>query len=140
MKLLLTRKKQVKDSTIGVITLMDKFVCYTLEDVVRQIPNKPVATWKQAGITAIPTGVYNVIIDFSNRFQKDMLHILNVDGFEGVRIHAGNTAEDTEGCILVGMDWTGINMVGHSRNALALLTTQIKAALNAGQTVTLEVH
>ncbi len=96
VKLLLQRKWCVKDATIGELFLDDVFQCYTLEDVVRSVDQKV------QNATAIPTGSYHVVVDWSPRFQKNMLHILDVPGFEGIRIHAGNTAGDTDGCILVG--------------------------------------
>ena len=63
--------------------------CYTLERAAE-------------GKGRIPAGSYAVDITFSPKFNKPMPEILNVPGFEGVRIHPGNTVEDTEGCILVG--------------------------------------
>lgn len=76
-------------------------LCWTLEDVVREITGQSVESWKIHGETAIPRGTYRVIVDHSRRFGRDLPHILDVPGFEGVRIHGGNTAVDTEGCILV---------------------------------------
>lgn len=84
----------------------DKFL-YTLEDVVREQRYQDgtlvdPAKWKIAGQTAIPAGTYAVVLDYSTRFGRIMPHILGVPGFDGIRIHGGNTAADTEGCILVG--------------------------------------
>ncbi len=96
IKLLIQRKWSVKDATLGELFLDDVFEAFTCEDIVRPIDQKV------AGETAIPTGTYRVVIDWSPRFKKNMLHILDVPGFLGVRIHPGNTAMDTDGCILVG--------------------------------------
>ena len=96
LKLLLQRKWSIKDATIGELFVNGEFECYTLEDVVRPLGEKV------DGKTAIPTGSYKVVVNWSPRFQKNMPHILDVPGFLGVRIHAGNAAKDTEGCILVG--------------------------------------
>lgn len=93
--------------TIGLLNIENDmsnlFSCHTLEDAVRDS--------KIEGKTAIPAGKYKVVIDKSPKFKKDMPHILDqnlkeLPNFNGVRIHAGNTADDTEGCILVGK-WDG---------------------------------
>jgi hypothetical protein len=83
----------------------------TLEDVVREVQGQPVASWKVPGKTAIPRGRYLVTLDFSDRFQKIMPHILDVPGFGGVRFHGGNTDADTEGCILVAKNQIGPDLI-----------------------------
>lgn len=82
---------------------------------------------KVVGHTAIPVGQYKVIIDWSDHFQKDLPHILDVPNFEGVRIHPGNTDSDTEGCILVGSSWNGNDFIGSSRDAFESVFEKIKA-------------
>jgi len=98
MDLYLIRQWFSDHNTVGTLYIGTLWECYTLEDVVREpgvkIPKE----------TAIPYGKYQVIIDFSNRFQRMMPHVLNVHMFEGIRIHAGNTDKDTEGCILLGKE------------------------------------
>lgn len=91
------RKWFTDKSTIGLLNF-DYFSAYTLEDTVRK-------GTKIAGQTAIPAGRYEVVCTYSNRFQKLLPLLLNVPGFEGVRIHSGNRPEDTEGCILVGKNY-----------------------------------
>ena len=103
MNLLLTRNPSYLTCTIGNLYVDGAFECATLEDAVREIAGVPVARWKVKGKTAIPAGTYTVQLTFSNRFQKVMPQLLDVPGFEGVRIHPGNTAADTEGCLLPGV-------------------------------------
>lgn len=94
IKLELKRRWFTDHSTVGELRINGDFECFVLEDVVRD--------HKVAGQTAIPAGTYTVIIDKSTRFKRWMLHLLNVPGFAGIRVHSGNTAADTEGCLLVG--------------------------------------
>lgn len=94
MEILVRRKIFTDKSTVGEMLLNNTFFCYTLEDVVRAS--------KIPGETAISVGRYKVVVDFSPKFQKNMFHVLGTPGFEGIRIHPGNTDKDTEGCILVG--------------------------------------
>jgi hypothetical protein len=75
---------------------------FVLEDTVREIPGHPVSEWKLPKTTAIPVGRYKLIMDMSSRFNREMPHILDVPGFDGVRIHGGVTAADTEGCPMLG--------------------------------------
>lgn len=92
--------------TIGNMYVNDTYFCDTLEDADRELTDTmeidEILANKLKGITAIPTGKYDVILTFSPRFKRVLPLLLNVKGFEGIRIHPGNSAEDTEGCLLVG--------------------------------------
>ena len=94
MKILLKRIFKGEDYTIGNIYVNGQYFADSLEDTVRDVKIK--------GKTAIPAGKYLILMTYSNRFKKIMPLLIDVPGFEGVRIHSGNTPEDTEGCILVG--------------------------------------
>lgn len=96
MKLALSRRPSANGCTIGNLELNGVHECFTCEDVVRP-PGE-----KVYGQTAIPAGTYRVIITQSLRFKRRLPLLLDVPGYEGVRIHPGNTAADTEGCILPG--------------------------------------
>jgi hypothetical protein len=112
--------------TIGTLYADGKAECFTLEDPIR--PNGE----KVEGDTAIPEGIYGVVITPSKRFQRDMPLLQNVPGFEGIRIHPGNTAADTKGCILVGAAKMP-GAVTHSREAYERLFQKIKESLGAGR-------
>lgn len=124
MKLLLKRLHKTQNSTIGELYIDGKFECYTIEDVEREVKIK--------GITAIPKGTYEVIINMSNRFKKLMPLLLNVPNFEGVRIHSGNTSADTEGCIILGQT-RSIDFVGNSKNAIAKFMPKLEIGLKKGK-------
>lgn len=94
--LAIVRKFFTDKSTIGELYVGLEKVCYSLEDTVRK------DGIKVYGKSAIPAGRYEIVLNYSNRFQKFLPLLLNVENFEGVRIHPGNRPEDTEGCILVG--------------------------------------
>ncbi len=112
MKYLVKRDLLTPIWTAGKIFINKEFECFTLEDAVRE-PGV-----KVPGRTAIPEGRYRLVIDESARFKRMMPHILDVPMFEGIRIHAGNTAEDTEGCILVGVErHEGGRVITRSREA-----------------------
>lgn len=87
-----------EDYTIGRMFIDDKYFCNTLEDKVRDLTKEK----KVPEHTAIPYGKYKVVITYSAKFKKDLPLLLNVPYFEGIRIHAGNTADDSAGCILLG--------------------------------------
>ena len=104
MILRLIREPSIGGATHGSLYIDGHWVCWTLEDTIREIAGQPVATWKVPTHTAIPQGRYPLIITPSVRFQRPLPLVVDVPGFSGVRIHPGNTVADTEGCILVGAD------------------------------------
>jgi hypothetical protein len=120
MELRLARKTLTGRATIGELSIDGAFECYTLEDCVRPVKIK--------GVTAIPEGRYRVIITHSQRFKRLLPLLLNVPQFEGVRIHPGNAAGDTEGCVLVGRT-KGKDFVGESRAAFEKLFARLSAAV-----------
>lgn len=121
MKLELKRIARKDKYTIGHLYINGKYFCDTLEDPDRglasSMSNSQIAMKKIKGDTAIPTGIYKITLNVASskysNFSKypyakfcngKMPRLLNVPGYEGILIHAGNTQKDTEGCILVGMN------------------------------------
>lgn len=132
MNLILVRKKFYKDSTIGTLSIGDKPFCSVCEDTDRGLySNLPGTLQKKIqGQTAIPYGTYEVKITYSQRFKKKLPLLLNVPGYEGVRIHPGNTHKDTEGCLLPGED-AGNGTVKNSRVCFNKLMEVITKALES---------
>lgn len=129
MKLTLKRIAFGDTYTIGKLYDENQFICYTLEDKVREVAGEPVEQWKKQNETAIPTGVYPVTITMSTRFRTRLPLLLNVPGFTGIRIHTGNSSKDTEGCILVGSTWDGKSgWIGSSKVAFSILFPMIEQA------------
>jgi hypothetical protein len=124
MKLDLIRKEFTVISTIGDLLIDGKFYCYTLEDMYREKKIK--------GVTAIPYGRYEVIINFSNRFKKPMPLLLNVKGFDGIRIHSLNTSDQTEGCIGVGFTKSK-DFIGNSKSAFNQFMPKLRTGLKQGK-------
>lgn len=104
MTLRLVREPSLNHVTLGCLFVEGHFSCFTIEDEIREQAGVPVTTWKVPRQTAIPAGTYRVIVTPSHRFGRPLPLIVDVPGFAGVRIHSGNTIDDTEGCLLVGRD------------------------------------
>ena len=121
MKLTLNRRFKAPEYTIGDLYIDGQWFCNTLEDTDRDLSQDMLLTYIQnkkiKSQTAIPTGTYKVDMDtvsskysnyskypYAKQFNAKMPRLLNVKGFEGVLIHAGNTQKDTDGCILVGIN------------------------------------
>ncbi|CAB4183655.1 hypothetical protein UFOVP1106_37 [uncultured Caudovirales phage] len=121
--------------TIGSLTIDgDDLLLYTLEDTDRRLSQtdetSAIKQIKVFGSTAIPYGRYEVVMTYSDRFKQVMPLILNVKGFDGIRIHAGNTAHDTLGCVLVAYQKDILNnKILQSRGAIAELYMLISEAV-----------
>jgi hypothetical protein len=135
MKLKLTRDVFSESFTLGVLTSDGVHIGYTCEDPDRKME---VNGMKIYGKTAIPRGAYKVGITFSHRFQKNLPQVFDVPGFEGIRIHGGNTAEDTLGCPLLGLQRT-CDGVAKCKEVNDRLILMIERAEELGEPVTLEV-
>ena len=127
MELTLNRHWFSALSTIGELSIDGAFECFVLEDKMRELAGVPVEKWKVKGRTAIPTGRYQVVISHSFRFDRDLPRLLNVPGFEGILIHPGNTASDTEGCLLPGRARLADKVI-ESRVAFAGVFGKLRAA------------
>jgi hypothetical protein len=132
MKLLLERLQLDPDVTIGSLSIDGEWQCWTCEDTVRDLGVKV------PGQTAIPFGSYPIDITFSQRFQRDLPLLMYVPNFSGVRIHPGNTAADTEGCVLVG-EMRLAKSVGKSRAAFDALYPRLRDAKARREPITLEI-
>lgn len=138
MKLTLIRKYKLPTYTIGKLYIDEEYFCDTLEDKDRGLTDSmmvgEISKIKIKKETAIPTGTYKVTITYSNRFKKNMPLINNVKGFEGIRIHSGNTDKDTEGCILVGFNKVKGNVI-NSRDTYNKLFSVLSKSNNITITI-----
>lgn len=102
MKLILKRIAKRADYTIGRLTdEKGDRICDTLEPTWRNYKGGELKVPRKS---AVPEGTYPVVVTKSKKFGKYLPLLVGVPGFEGVRIHSGNTVNDTEGCILVGQN------------------------------------
>lgn len=102
MNLELHRQWPVKATTFGDLLVAGSYFCKTLEDQVREIIGRPVSEWKIKGETAIGAGRYDLGLVDSTHFGPNTITLLNVDGFDLVRMHSGVNKDSTEACIIVG--------------------------------------
>ena len=138
MILRIQRLKLLADCTIGGLYFDDSLEYFTLEDKIREVSGQPVESWKIAKVTAIPAGSYNLVIDLSTRFKREMPHILDVPGFSGIRIHAGNTADDTEGCPILGYSASVLGNVSQSTAAMFSFMERLEKSLKT-ESVTIQI-
>lgn len=107
LELALHRDVFTLTTTMGVLTVDGKSFGYTVEDEDRGLAQgmalADLTRIKVPGETAIPVGRYQVRKTWSNRFGRDMLEVLDVPGFRGIRIHAGVSEASTRGCICPGL-------------------------------------
>lgn len=110
---------------------MPEWFCNTMEPTARkltsQMPLTLIRRHKIIGKTAIPTGRYRILITRSRRFGRWLPLLLNVKGFEGIRIHAGNKPEDTRGCILLGFNRRKGYVLDSTRCVLTLVKMMTEA-------------
>lgn len=144
MNLILKRKHFLSHTTIGELYVNEAFCCYILEDIDRNLDQgMDLETIKKEKIysqTAIPTGKYIVDITHSQRYCKPMPIVLNVPGYEGIRIHPGNTDKDTSGCLIPGskFDLTA-QKVTESTIAFIKLFELLKATKDKKEVISLEI-
>jgi len=146
MEIFLKRFRHGQDSTLGLLSIENEFVCFTCEDQFQAVKIK--------GETRIPAGRYQVELRTSpspmNKryaqrfdFHKGMLWLQDVPGFTWVYIHVGNDDDDTDGCVLLGMDAYQTNnggKVGRSIYAYSQLYPVIVEALEQGQDVYITIE
>ena len=151
MELILERIAKRKTYTIGRLYIRrrvddeylagtaDDYFCDTLEPTWRDYAN---GAYKVKGRSAIPEGRYAVVISWSPKFKQWLPILLGGPDFnrkwQGIRIHAGNTAKDTEGCILVGQN-REVGKVLDSRKWLYELKQKIVEARDRGEAVWLTI-
>lgn len=142
MEIVLNRIAKKDSYTIGKLYIDGKYVCDTCEDKDRGLTDsmtvEEIKSKKVYGQTAIPTGTYTVSYTMSNRFKKMMPLINNVKGFEGIRMHAGNSASDSLGCLILGEN-KAVGKVLNSRATCAKVYPLIEAASKKGERITITI-
>ena len=121
--------------TIGRLFVDGKYFCDTLEDRCRDLDKEE----KVMNGTAIPEGIYEVIVNVSAKVRRKLPLLLDVPHFSGIRIHRGNMDKDTSGCILVGenkQQGRVINSTGYELK----LTEMIEKAMLSGEKIVIQVR
>lgn len=153
MELVVDRKWKKQNYTISNLTIDGKWFCNVLEDKDRNLDSSmsiaKIRELKKPSITAIPRGTYNITLDIdspkfgSKLFYKQVCNgklprLLNVKGFEGILIHAGNTDKDTAGCLLVGVNKVKGQVI-NSRETFKELYKLLKDKHDKGEKITIKI-
>jgi hypothetical protein len=153
MELVVDRKWKKQGYTISNLTIDGKWFCNILEDTDRGLDDSmsiaEIRKLKKPSITAIPRGTYEVTLDvISPRFctkpfykqvcNSKLPRLLNVKGFEGILIHAGNTDKDSAGCLLVGLN-TVKGKVTSSQDTFTKLYKALKEGRDRGEKITIKI-
>jgi hypothetical protein len=153
MEILVDRKWKKQSYTISNLIIDGEWFCNVLEDTDRdlddQMPESKIKELKKPSITAIPRGTYEITLDVTSpkfskvSFYKEVCNgklprLLNVKGFEGILIHAGNTDKDSEGCLLVGVNLEK-GKVLNSRETFKKLYKLLKDRRIKGEKITIKI-
>lgn len=141
MRLTLKRIANKKDYCIGKLYINGVYFCDTLEDRDRGLSDamteEDIKSIKQYGTTAIPVGIYTVLLTYSPKYKRIMPLINNVKGYSGIRIHSGNSSKDTLGCLLVGKN-TVVGRLTDSRNTYNALFKRLQQ--KGSNKITIEIY
>ena len=153
MELVIDRKWKKQDYTISNLTIDGKWFCNVLEDTDRELDDSMSITeikkLKKPTITAIPRGTYEVTLDVvspkysTNTFYKQVCNgkiprLLNVKGFDGILIHAGNSSKDSAGCLLVGVNKVKGQVI-NSKETFKELYKLLKDKHDKGEKITIKI-
>lgn len=137
MKLVLDRSNYADKSTTGDLYIDGVWEAATLEDAIQ--PDD----YKVPGETCIPDGTYDIKLTQSPKFGRKLPLLIHVPGFDGIRIHPGNSVGDTAGCLLVGENIVtagGVPFLTHSKAAFDRLYEKLSAADERGESISIEVR
>lgn len=142
MELKLIRKYRCSNYCIDKLYINNEYFSDALEDpdrgLIDSMSLEEIQKIKIKGNTCIPYGIYDIVITYSPKFKKNLPLLLNVKGFDGIRIHSGNTPQDTEGCLLLGFNKVKGQVID-SRVTVDKFIKTIQEALNKGEKVTIEI-
>lgn len=139
MQLYLLRNSFKDSYTIGVLKVGSERFCDTLEDRTRDYSDPE---FKVYGRTAIPYGEYKVTLENSPKFSpryggRKVPYLHDVPGFTGILIHSGNHEDDTDGCILVGINISK-GWISQSRSTFLRLLDVLEA-VPEGEEITITI-
>jgi len=142
MKLILRRKYLGAKYTIGALYIDGVYLCDTLEDQVRDINHdgdlNDEGEGKVFGETSIPYGIYAVDLTMSPKFKRLLPLIKDVPHFTGIRIHRGNAAKDTHGCILLGENKEKGKVLFSTKYEM-LVIEKMMEGIKRGETIAIEI-
>ena len=145
MEIRVKRVFRGEDYTIGKLYIDGKYICDTLEDKVRNLPQEV----KIHGKTAIPAGIYEINMNtvspkfkqksWAKKYKGIVPRLVNVPYFSGVLIHPGNTAADTDGCILVGENSVSGKVLNSQIYFGIIMDKYLWPAKERGEKITIEI-
>lgn len=142
MEITLDRAWKKDGYTISRLFINGERICEALEDTDRGLKQSmsldEIKKLKIYGKTAIPSGRYKVVMSYSPKFKKVLPEVLDIVGYSNVRIHAGNTAKDTLGCILPGLN-VRKGAVLYSTKWTNVIISEISSVIKRGEEVWLNI-